>query len=175
MKTRALTSALGWLTGAVIMGALATGCGGSDTSAPASNPRTEVETALDAFAADLTANPATPSELPDRIRAYLAPHADFYGSTVALIGDDGKVFASPYVYRQGGALVEKDLVTPAYNIDEQGWLAEPRDSKQAVWTLPYFDAGGGEIWMVTRSVPLLHDGTVYAVATTDLPISAPAD
>src|SRR5262249_33599083 len=65
----------------------------------------------------------------------------------------------------------KDLAFPLYDIDNQDWVAEPRDSKQALWTDPYFDAGGGEIWMATRSVPLLHDG--YTVVTTDLPIAPP--
>ena len=83
--------------------------------------------------------------------------------------------ASPYVYRSGEGFAELDLATPDYRIDEQEWLAEPRDSKAAIWTDPYFDAGGGEIWMVTRSVPLIRDGAVVLVATTDLPVDAPTD
>ena len=37
---------------------------------------------------------------------------------------------------------------------------------------PYFDAGGGEIWMITRSVPA-RDAWVFAIVTTDLPVDAP--
>ena len=29
----------------------------------------------------------------------------------------------------------------------------PLAADAGVWTPPYFDAGGGEIWMITRSVP----------------------
>ncbi|MFN6244412.1 MAG: hypothetical protein ACK4Y8_08670 [Bacteroidota bacterium] len=38
-----------------------------------------------------------------------------------------------------------------------------------MWTAPYFDAGGGNIWMKTRSVPVKVNGKIIAVATTDLP------
>ena len=43
-----------------------------------------------------------------------------------------------------------------------------------VWTDPYFDAGGGEIWMITRSVPVRDAAGVFTIVTTDLPVEAPA-
>ena len=43
----------------------------------------------------------------------------------------------------------------------------------AVWTDPYFDAGGGEIWVVTRSVPARDANGIFALVTTDLPVDAP--
>ena len=42
----------------------------------------------------------------------------------------------------------------------------------SIWTPPYFDEGGGEIWMITRSVPARDAGGVFAV-TTDLPVDDP--
>jgi Methyl-accepting chemotaxis protein-like, first PDC sensor domain len=138
-----------------------------------SDQRAQVETALDEFVAKLVADFPAPEALPGRIRAYVEAHPTFYGSTVAVIGENGRVSHSPYVYRREGKLTEVDLVTPAYDIDNQAWLVAPRDTKRAVWTDLYFDAGGGNIWMVTRSVPLLRDAAVYAVATTDLPVDAP--
>jgi phosphoserine phosphatase RsbU/P len=77
------------------------------------------------------------------------------------------------VYRTATGLEEKELAVPEYGIDEQEWLARPRESRQPMWTEPYYDAGGGEIWMMTRSVPLQRDGKVYAVITTDLPVAPP--
>ena len=43
-----------------------------------------------------------------------------------------------------------------------------------VWTDPYHDAGGSEIWMITRSVPVRDADGVFAIVTTDLPVEAPA-
>ena len=42
-----------------------------------------------------------------------------------------------------------------------------------VWTSPYFDAGGGEIWMITRSVPARDSAGIFAIVTTDLPVDGP--
>jgi hypothetical protein len=119
--------------------------------------------------------PIDADSLYSRIQSYLEAHPDFFGSAVALLDAEGIVTASPYVYRSGEGFEELDLATPDYHIDEQEWLATPRDSKEANWTDPYFDAGGGEIWMVTRSVPVIRDGAVVLVVTTDLPVDAPTD
>ena len=35
------------------------------------------------------------------------------------------------------------------------------------------DAGGGEIWMITRSVPVRDAKGIFAIVTTDLPVDAP--
>jgi hypothetical protein len=52
--------------------------------------------------------------------------------------------------------------------NDQLWLRQPIDSGFPIWTAPYFDAGGGNIWMKTRSVPVIVNGQIIAVATTDL-------
>ena len=50
----------------------------------------------------------------------------------------------------------------------------PLAANASIWTAPYFDAGGGEIWMITRSVPARDDEGIFAIVTTDLPVDAPA-
>ena len=35
------------------------------------------------------------------------------------------------------------------------------------------DAGGGEIWMITRSVPVRDAEGIFAIITADLPVEAP--
>ena len=45
--------------------------------------------------------------------------------------------------------------------------------RASVWTNPYFDAEGAEIWMVTRSVPVRGAEGIFALVTTDLPAKAP--
>ena len=145
------------------------GCGGNDSEDEL------VEKALDAFARDLDARPIVPSELPARIRAYLSSNPSFFGSTVVLLDANQKATTSPYVFKKGAGYADSNLVDDkAYGIDSQAWLVRARDSKTSTWTEPYFDAGGGDIWMKTRTVPLLKDGVVYALVTTDLPTKDPS-
>lgn len=42
-----------------------------------------------------------------------------------------------------------------------------------VWTDPYFDTGNGEVWMITRSVPVRDAKGIFAVITTDLVVDVP--
>jgi sigma-B regulation protein RsbU (phosphoserine phosphatase) len=67
----------------------------------------------------------------------------------------------------------KNLAEPAYQIDEQAWLRLPIDSGYAIWTEPYFDSGGGEVWMRTRAVPVIVGSEIVAVATTDIEVEEP--
>ena len=62
---------------------------------------------------------------------------------------------------------------PEYDIEAQEWITMPLAAIASIWTPPYFDAGGGEIWMITRSVPARDAGGIFAIVTTDLPVGAP--
>ena len=81
--------------------------------------------------------------------------------------------ASPYVYRTADGYATLDLAVPSYNIESPAWVTAPLAANAGVWTAPYFDAGGGEIWMVTRSVPVRDAEGVFALITTDLPVEDP--
>ena len=146
-------------------------CGGGPTP---DELQAEAEAALDALATELAANPpADAAAYATRLQTYLEAHPDFYGSAVALLDGDGKVTASPYVFRGPDGYVTLDLAVPDYDIDAQTWVTAPLAADAAVWTDPYFDAGGGEIWMITRSIPLRNGGGIFAIATTDIPVNDP--
>ena len=147
-----------------------------NTSAPTQEAlQAEVVSALDTLAAELLMErPIDAAAYTERLRAYLDAHPEFYGSAAALLDDDGKVTVSPYVYRTADGYVSLNLAVPSYNIDSQEWITAPLAANAGVWTDPYFDAGGGEIWMVTRSVPVRDAEGVFAIVTTDLPVEAPA-
>jgi hypothetical protein len=133
-----------------------------------------IENALAEFVQTLQSIPPTREDLSDRVKTYLlAQPTVFFGSTVTLLDSVGKATYSPYWYRTGGSLTLRDLAEPSYLIDEQAWLRDPIDTKMAVWTEPYFDAGGGEIWMRTRSVPVIVNDTIIALATTDVEVDEP--
>ena len=73
----------------------------------------EVETALDAFVAELVAERPTDADAyAARLRAYVKAHSTFFGSAVALLSDSGTVMTSPYVYRSGDGLATLDLALP---------------------------------------------------------------
>ena len=146
-----------------------------NTSAPTQEAlQAEVVSALDTLAAELAAErPTEAAAYTERLRAYLDAHPAFYGSAAALLDHGEKVTASPYVYRTDDGYVTLDLAVPSYNIDSQAWVTAPFAAESGVWTDPYFDAGGGEIWMITRSVPVRDDEGIFAIVTTDLPVEAP--
>ena len=147
-----------------------------NSSAPSEEAlQAEVVAALDTLAAELAAErPTEMTVYVERLRAYLHAHTAFYGSAAALLDHDGRVTASPYVYRTSDGYVTLDLAVPAYSIDSQAWVTAPLAANVGVWTAPYFDAGGGEIWMITRSVPVRDAKGIFAIVTTDLPVEVPA-
>ena len=148
------------------------GCSVSDFSQAAR--QAAVVAALDALAADLLADrPADADAYTERLQAYLEAHPSFFGSAAALLDRSGTVISSPYVYRTADGYATKDLAAPFYNIEAQDWLTAPLAANASVWTNPYFDAGGGEVWMITRSVPVRDAEGVFVIITTDLVVDDP--
>lgn len=76
---------------------------------------------------------------------------------------------SPYYYRSPEGLRSKDLAL-VYDYLQADWFAGPVSSRQPAWSEPYFDAGGGELDMVTYSVPLIDPASsnVIGVLTADI-------
>ncbi len=164
------------LVGVLLLAVLALiviqGC--SDDAADEDELRSAAAAALDVLAADLAADPpGDVAEYVQRLRSYLEDHPSFFGSAAALLDRSGAVIASPYVYRAAGGYVTTDLADPDYQIETQDWFTAPLASGAGIWTDPYFDAGGGDVWMITRSVPVRDSGGVFAIVTTDLVVDPP--
>ena len=120
--------------------------------------QTAVVAALDTLVAELVEErPADAAAYAQRLRAYLEAHPAFYGSAVALLDEAGTVTTSPYLYRTADGYDTLDLAMPPYNIEAQDWFTMPLAVNKSTWPAPYFDAGGGETWMITRSVPACDD------------------
>jgi sigma-B regulation protein RsbU (phosphoserine phosphatase) len=112
-----------------------------------------------------------------RIHGILAAWPEVYGSTIAVEVDQreaSRPFA-PYYFRRGGRIEHSDLALDSYAYRELPWYRRAADSRQPVWSLPYFDAGGGETWMVTYSVPFFRKSTgeraLAGVVTADLDLA----
>ena len=134
----------------------------------------EVVVALDALAAELAVDrPDNAAAYTERLQAYLEANPAFYGAAAALLDETGNVTESPYVHRSADSFRSLDLAQLDYNIQEQEWTTMPLAADAGVWTPPYFDAGGGEIWMITRSVPARDSQGFFSIITTDLPVDTP--
>lgn len=84
---------------------------------------------------------------------------------------------SPY-YSRGtdGALHFTQLGTSEYDYFRRDWYAVPKSKLAPVISPPYFNYGGGDIWMVTWSAPFFKDdGTFRGVATADIAFSQTQD
>jgi len=143
---------------------------GCEPTVQSISPEQTIEKALRVFCDSLSASSLDSSVISMRIKEYLQSHDNtFFGSTVCIVDSNMKAVASPYWYRGKTNLLYKDLAKdPAYAINTQEWLTKPMQSGSEVWSAPYFDTGGGEIWMKTLSIPIKKNGKIVAVATTDM-------
>ncbi len=91
------------------------------------------------------------------LRSNVASNTLVFGAALAFEPGEfsGKQLFGPYVYRQGKSLTE--IVSTELDYDytqpEWDWWHLPRKALTGVWTEPYFDEGGGNIYMTTFSAP----------------------
>ncbi|MEK6753340.1 MAG: GAF domain-containing protein [Chloroflexota bacterium] len=79
---------------------------------------------------------------------------------------------SPYYSRTSDGLRFTQLGNSTYNYFGWEWYTLPKAKREPVLSPPYFDEGGGEIWMVTWSAPFFDNaGKVKGVATADIAFS----
>ncbi|HYP81171.1 MAG TPA: SpoIIE family protein phosphatase [Steroidobacteraceae bacterium] len=107
-----------------------------------------------------------------RIRGILNAWPEVYGSTIAAeVAGRQRPFA-PYLYRSKGGIAYSDLALDSYAYSRLPWYRVAADTKKPVWSAPYFDAGGGQVWMITYSVPYFRriagERVLAGVVTADL-------
>jgi len=114
------------------------------------------------------------------LEAYLHNNPEIYGAAFAFAPrqQNGRtVKSSPYVLRNGARLVEKDLIDSYdYTAPDQEWYIAPVSRGKPVWTEPYFDKGGGDVWMRTYSVPIYGGGPEHrlvGIVTSDIRVPSP--
>ena len=95
------------------------------------------------------------------VRAYcfmtrMATSRTCYTSTIRMTGTSTRTFTRP-----------------TRRPELQEWYTAPLEANAGIWTAPYFDTGGGEIWMITHSVPLRDATGIFALVVTDLAVEAP--
>jgi sigma-B regulation protein RsbU (phosphoserine phosphatase) len=63
------------------------------------------------------------------------------------------LYHATYVYRKGDRNIYTNLNGPEYNYFNKEWYQLPKTLMKPTWSEPYFDAGGGNIFMSTYSIP----------------------
>lgn len=77
--------------------------------------------------------------------------------------------SSPYAFRDDTGIHTKQLNREEYDYLHQEWYVQPILQGKGVWSEPYIDEGGGDIPMITYSLPLINEkGEIYAVETADI-------
>lgn len=116
------------------------------------------------------------AELLRMLRSTLRRNDNVFGSTIAFEPnqfDPNAIYYAPYFNREpDNTLTFSDLGTPEYNYFNQKWYTLPKEQLTSVISPPYYDAGGGDIWMVTWSAPVFdQNGNFKGVATADIAFS----
>lgn len=96
-----------------------------------------------------------------------------FGSTIAYEPNQFRPnleYYAPYFYRlPDNTLAYADLGTPDYDYFRKDWYTLPKASLTPMVSKPYFDYGGGNIWMVTWSVPFFSsNGEFKGISTADI-------
>jgi len=106
----------------------------------------------------------------------LMHNEQIFGSTIAYEPyqfQPNLYYWSPYYSRLSDTELQfSQLGNPDYNYFKWSWYTLPKATRVPVLSPPYFDFGGGNIWMVTWSAPFFDkSGVVKGVATADIAFS----
>ncbi|MBE0648685.1 MAG: HAMP domain-containing protein [Bacteroidales bacterium] len=96
-------------------------------------------------------------ELKQMLKLIVGVNPEIYGSAIAFEPYfDGRKekYYSFYAYRKNDSVILTTLGNDSYDYFLMDWYQVPREKREAYWTEPYFDEGGGNIFMSTYSVPL---------------------
>lgn len=110
------------------------------------------------------------------IQSTLTRNDLIFGSTVAYEPykfNPDMYFWSPYYNRTADdQLKYTQLGTPQYDYFNQDWYVIPKQNLIPTLSSPYFDEGGGEVWMITWSAPFFDESRNFkGVATADIEFS----
>ena len=114
----------------------------------------------------------TEEALHDYLRRVVEASPAIYGSCLAFepgAFTPGRYFYAPYYYRKADGTAEFVQVgNPEYNHFKWDWYRLPKETGRALWTEPFFDEGGGDVLMTTRTEPFQREGKFQGVATIDI-------
>lgn len=130
-----------------------------------------VEKTVQGMAIALEMRSPSREEMDWLLRRTLEENPSIFGAAIALnpAGTNGNIGCrAPYVFRDKGKLTGKDLGANQYHYEVWDWFNLPQKLRKPVWSEPYFDEGGGNVLMVTYSVPVFKNNEFWGVVTSDV-------
>jgi len=136
------------------------------------NVFTAVKTAPENLLWAVVEKGGNPDSLYGYTRQIIEHNPYVFGTAVAFepyyFKDKGYYF-SPYSFRDGEHIGTIQLGTEDYDYFSMDWYATPKKLGHSYWSEPYFDEGGGQMLMVTYSIPVREpDGTFIGIQTVDV-------
>ena len=126
--------------------------------------------------------PTYSKEAYDLLERYYGLTSEIHGGVIAF--DEYKFTPHQrqfglYLAREGsGGSFTRGRMGPVYDYlnpldTRNNWFTLPKQTGRAVWTLPYFDTGGAEKWVLSYSAPFSGKDGFLGVVSVDLPFEAP--
>ena len=115
-------------------------------------------------------NPDSLKRIPQRV---VSENPVVVGSTIALVPGYSQKYplSAPYAARdmENGKIKMLSLATEEYDYPSMEWFAKPLELGESYWSEPYFDENGGNMLMVTFSMPVRdNNGEIAAILTADI-------
>lgn len=135
---------------------------------------TDIGWLVEETAPRIVSNSGKPENMMDLIDRMVRSDSLLMGGSVAFrpgfFGNRTDSLFMEYVsWNDENELCRKHLGGVGYDYTRMPWYAEAMKTGKAVWSEPYFDAGGGNELMTTYSLPVKDaGGQVFAVLTADL-------
>ncbi|MBE0650509.1 MAG: SpoIIE family protein phosphatase [Bacteroidales bacterium] len=105
----------------------------------------------------ITANPSHYNKIFPFLRQNIQQNQALFGSALALDpGGPLKKTYCKYFYHSQDSIRVKWLMPPQYDYVQKPWYAEVKNTLKPVWSEPYFDKGGGDVYMSTYSYPIFN-------------------
>ncbi|MFP4486179.1 MAG: SpoIIE family protein phosphatase [Campylobacterales bacterium] len=96
-----------------------------------------------------------------------------FGSALAIEPTSvlGQIYCK-YYYKSKNSVREKYLLPPKYDYLNSSWYKNVKESRKPTWSEPYYDKGGGEVFMSTYSFPIEDlDNEFLGVVTADIELA----
>lgn len=121
----------------------------------------------------ITAAPSHYNRIFPFLRQKIQQNPARFGSALALEPDGPlKKTYCKYLYHSHDSIRMKWLMPPQYDYVKKPWYAVVKKTHKPVWSEPYFDKGGGEVYMSTYSYPIFdRQNRFLGVVTADVELN----
>jgi len=121
----------------------------------------------------IEADPGKYNKMLPFLKENIKKNPSVFGSALALEPDSPlKKLYCKYFYRVHHSIHEKWLMPPKYDYLHSAWYDNVKQSGKPGWSEPYFDKGGGEVYMCTYSYPFFDFQKHFlGVVTADIELN----